>query len=582
MTPALETPSFAEWERSFVLRRVRILIWLSIVVLATYIVVAVTAPGSGAPSVAYFSLAEIVMLAFLALRGTALVRRHVDVALVVSIATVGFILIKSIPPSPTADVDASALLVFHTGRWVLSMIFVMAAVTIPARWRAHVTSQGLCFGAFYLLWPDVFANLAATDQLVQLALGQLWIFVICDLSVFLYSRLQRSEFEAKGELEAASRQHKAYLDGLVRVGISATASDPSQQQRAVLDELIRQLGAQSAYLYLADGERGMAFQAGRSAAGGDLNAPRSEGDAVRPLVCVPLRMRDRAVGEIRVERPVSSDFGAAADFLRALASHAAIAIETLRSTDELRVARDRALAASRAKDAFLHTMSHELRTPLNAMIGYSEMLVEDLEEGGDTQHAADARRVHGAASHLLGIIADILELTKIEADRSGVVVAPFEVAELARSVVEALRPEAERNENRLELSLLPDTGSMTSDRSRVELILKKLLENACKFTKQGKVVCEVRRETRDGAEWIRFRVTDTGIGMSEEALARCFEPFYQADPSATREYGGAGLGLTTAVRLCEMLGGAITAHSAPGKGSSFEMTLPAVFDPGAR
>jgi signal transduction histidine kinase len=288
------------------------------------------------------------------------------------------------------------------------------------------------------------------------------------------------------------------------------------------------------------------------------------------------------VGEIRLERPAGGPSGAAADFLRTLASHAAIAIETVRSTEELRLARDRALEASRAKDAFLRTMSHELRTPLNAMIGYSEMLVEDLEEAGDAQHAADARRVHGAASHLLGIIADILELTKIEADRSGVVAARFEVAEVSHAVVEALRPEAERNENRLELRVAPEAGSMTSDRSRVELILRKLLENACKFTRKGKVVCEVGRETRDGVEWIRFRVTDTGIGMSEEALARCFEPFYQADPSATREYGGAGLGLTTAVRLCEMLGGAITAHSSTGKGSSFELVLPAVFDPGVR
>jgi signal transduction histidine kinase len=577
MAPAVEAPSFAEWERSFVLRRIRIMIWLAIAVLGTYIAVAVATTGWRSPTVVYFSVAELLMVAVLVLRETPLVRRHVDLALVATMVILGFITLKAIQPSVSASPADAALLVGHTGRWALSMIFVAAAVTLPTRWHAHVVSQGVCLGVFYGLWPDVFATLAAEGQLVQMTLGQLWIFVICDLSVFLYSRLQRSEFEIKGELEAVARQRGEHLDGLVRIGISAAASDPGHQQRAVLDELIRQLGAERVYLYLTDGEGGMAFQAGRSAAGEELDARSGEGAAER-LVSVPLRMRDRMVGEIRLERPEGGATGVAADFLRALASHAAIAIETVRSTEELRVARDRALAAGRAKDAFLRTMSHELRTPLNAMIGYSEMLVEDLDDAGDAEHAADARRVQGAASHLLGIIADILELTKIEADRSSVVAVPFEVAELARAVEEALRPEAERNENRLEVSVAHGAGSMTSDRSCVELVLKRLLENACKFTRKGKVGCEVERETRDGADWILFRVSDTGIGMTEEALARCFEPFYQADPSATREYGGAGLGLTTAVRLCEMLGGAITARSAPGEGSTFEVTLPAVFD----
>jgi signal transduction histidine kinase len=238
-------------------------------------------------------------------------------------------------------------------------------------------------------------------------------------------------------------------------------------------------------------------------------------------------------------------------FLQALASHVAIALETVRSTEELRVARDRALDAGRAKDVFLQTMSHELRTPLNAMIGYSEMLQEDLRDAGEAERAADAEKIQHAAAHLLEIIADILELTKLEGDRHAVSVVAFPVAELLSSLEAALRPLAEERQNLLEFLVAEDVGSMCSDRARVETILRKLLENACKFTRQGKVVCQVSRATAQGVASLRFRVSDTGIGMDQEQLARCFEPFYQADPSATREVGGTGLGLTTARRQCE-------------------------------
>ena len=137
-----------------------------------------------------------------------------------------------------------------------------------------------------------------------------------------------------------------------------------------------------------------------------------------------------------------------------------------------------------------------------------------------------------------------------------------------------LRPLAAEHGNTLELSVAEDVGSLRSDPERVEAILRKLLENACRFTRGGKVVCHVSRESAEGGTSIRFRVSDTGIGMEEEQLARCFEPFYQADASATREVGGTGLGLTTAMRLCETLGGHLTAESTPGQGSTFTLSLP--------
>jgi signal transduction histidine kinase len=566
---------FAEWERDFVLGRLRILLWLAVAILGTYLVSDLVTFGWQSRQVAYRLLAEVMVVGMLLLRGTALVRRNTTPAMVLAGFAIGFITLASVERSADSSEYDAAVLVFAASRFVMIMIFVANAVTIPTRWYAHLAIQVAAIGFFSFRWPDVFATLHEAGQLVWMLMGLLWVCVICDLSVFLYSRLQRSEFEARSELEEISRSRKTYLDGLVRIGISATASDPSSQARAVLDELIGLLGAERAYLYLADSSGQLAFHAGRSAAGADVPAPPQGTASDAGLLLVPLRMREQAVGEILLERAAGEEPpGAVADFVQALASHAAIALETVRSTEELRVARDRALDAGRAKDAFLHTMSHELRTPLNAMIGYSEMLVEDLEDGGDAEHAADARRVHGAANHLLGIIADILELTKIEADRSAVVAARFPVEEAVRAVEAAIAPEAERNQNSLEVTIAPDVGSMTSDRGRVELILKKLLGNACKFTQQGKVGCEVTREQREGADWVRFGVTDTGIGMTEEQLARCFEPFYQADLSTTREYGGAGLGLTTAVRLCEALGGSITARSAPGEGSSFTVSLP--------
>ncbi len=575
MSAAQQTPlpeSYAEFDRAFIIRRWGILLGVGIAAWASYLVRDVAAFGWGSDPVAYRLVGVLILVGVLLIRRSDFARMHLEPVLVISMCAISFTALAATMAVFALD-GGDANRQFEEGRFGIAMIFVFAAAIVPARWPAHLLIQLVTVAFFALNW-DIFATLAAQDRLAWGLQSLFWLCFICDLSIFLYSRLQRSEFEARRALEKVSRERRAQLEALQRVGISATSTDPAQQARSALDEMIRALGVDRAWLYLRDAEGRSRFQIGRDAGERDLPEP---GEESAGGVELPLRMRDHEVGTIRLAKQAGPGGASVSDdhFLRALASHVAIALETVRSTEELRVARDRALDAGRAKDAFLQTMSHELRTPLNAMIGYSEMLQEDLRDAGDAERAADAGKIQVAAAHLLEIIADILELTKLEAERHAVSASTFPVADLVPALEAGLRPLAEQGQNRLEFVLAENVGRLRSDRARVETILRKLLENACKFTRQGKIVCQVSRETLGGVESLRFRVSDTGIGMTEKQLARCFEPFYQADPSATREHGGSGLGLTTALRLCEVLGGRLTADGKPGQGAVFELILPA-------
>ncbi len=564
--------SYAEFDRSFIIRRWGVLLGVGIVAWSTYLIRDVAAFGWGSDPVAYRLVGVLILVGVLLVQRTEFARKRLDPILVISMCSMTFTALSA-NMAGLALRGADAYAQFEEGRFGIALIFVFAAAIVPARWPVHVLIQAVTVAFFALSW-DIFATLAVQDRLAWGLQSLFWLCFVCDLSIFLYARLQRSEFEARRELEQVSRERRAQLDALEEVGISATSTDPAQQARSALDEMIRALGVDRAWLYLRDAEGRSRFQVGRDAGHCDLAEP-SEEVAARTLL--PLRMRGREVGSILLAKQAGAGGVSVFDdhFRRALASHVAIALETVRSTEELRTARDRALDAGRAKDTFLQTMSHELRTPLNAMIGYSEMLQEDLREAGDAERAADAGKIQIAAAHLLEIIADILELTKLAGERHAVSASSFPVAELVSTLEAGFRPLAEQGQNLLEFVLAEDVGSLRSDRARVETILRKLLENACKFTRQGKVVCQVSRETAAGVESLRFRVSDTGIGMDEWQLARCFEPFYQADPSATREHGGTGLGLTTALRLCELLGGRLTADGKPGQGAVFELFLPA-------
>jgi len=244
---------------------------------------------------------------------------------------------------------------------------------------------------------------------------------------------------------------------------------------------------------------------------------------------------------------------------------------------ELLRARRAAEDASRSKSQFLASMSHELRTPLNAIIGYSELLLEDAT---GTEHEAllpDLRKIHTAGKHLLGLINDVLDLSKIEAGRMDLYLETFDVREALGPVMETVGPLIAGNANRLEVRWGERLGTMRSDATRVRQVLLNLLSNAGKFTERGVITLEAEREPdAAGADWVVLRVRDTGIGMTAEQLARLFEAFAQAESSTASRYGGTGLGLAISRRFCEMLGGTLTATSAPGAGSVFTVRLPAV------
>jgi signal transduction histidine kinase/DNA-binding response OmpR family regulator len=237
-------------------------------------------------------------------------------------------------------------------------------------------------------------------------------------------------------------------------------------------------------------------------------------------------------------------------------------------------AREQAEAASRTKSTFLANMSHELRTPLNAIIGYSEILIEEATDRGDDASVSDLDKIKAAGRHLLGLINDILDLSKIEAGRMDIFVERVDLGTLARDVATLIAPLAQKNGNTLNLDVPADIGVMHTDLTKLKQCLVNLLSNASKFTRSGTISLKVRREMlADQARFI-FRVADTGIGMSAEQQGRLFQAFTQADASTTRNYGGTGLGLTISKHFCTMLGGSIDVHSEPGKGSEFTITLP--------
>jgi adenylate cyclase len=246
--------------------------------------------------------------------------------------------------------------------------------------------------------------------------------------------------------------------------------------------------------------------------------------------------------------------------------------ETVR---QLKIARDQAMEASRTKSSFLANMSHELRTPLNAIIGLTELLCENAGRFGTEKALDPLRRVLRAGRHLLNLINDILDLSKIEAGKLDLVLVEVTIQTVVDEVLGTARQLAEQNRNQLVVESCADIGIIRSDSMRLRQILLNLLSNACKFTKDGVVSLRVSRNHEVGREWVEFVVSDTGIGMTEEQLARVFQEFAQADASTTRQFGGTGLGLPITRKLCQMMGGDVTVSSSPGKGSIFTARLPA-------
>jgi signal transduction histidine kinase len=255
------------------------------------------------------------------------------------------------------------------------------------------------------------------------------------------------------------------------------------------------------------------------------------------------------------------------------ADQAVIAIENVRLFDEIQDKNRQLALASDNKSQFVSSMSHELRTPLNAIIGLTEMMVTNAARFGTEKAQEPLQRVNRAGTHLLGLINQVLDLSKIEAGKLELNPQTVQLAPLIDEVIGTARQLADQNKNRLTSEAQSDLGSLTVDPMRLRQILFNLLSNACKFTKDGEVKLKARR-LGDGRGWIEIAVADSGIGMTAEQQAKLFEEFTQADASTAQRFGGTGLGLAITRKLARMMGGDVTVTSEPGKGSAFTVRLP--------
>jgi signal transduction histidine kinase/CheY-like chemotaxis protein len=250
--------------------------------------------------------------------------------------------------------------------------------------------------------------------------------------------------------------------------------------------------------------------------------------------------------------------------------------ERRRAEEEVAKAKEASEMANRTKSLFLANMSHELRTPLNAIVGYSEMLQEEAAAQHLDSFGEDLGKINASGRHLLALINDILDLSKIEAGKMELFLENFELNALIDEVASTIQPMVEKNSNKLLIECSADLGGMRADQVKVRQALFNLLSNAAKFTHDGSITLNAEREQMDGLDWIVFRVADSGIGLTPEKIVRLFQDFTQADASTTRKFGGTGLGLALTRRYCQMMGGDVIVRSAPGEGSTFTIKLPAI------
>ncbi|EDN71320.1 two-component system sensory histidine kinase [Beggiatoa sp. PS] len=244
--------------------------------------------------------------------------------------------------------------------------------------------------------------------------------------------------------------------------------------------------------------------------------------------------------------------------------------------EESQKARVQAEEANKAKSIFVANMTHELRTPLNAIIGYSEMLQEEAEDTGQKDLVPDLEKIASAGKHLLALINDVLDFSKVEAGKMGLYLEEFEINTMLQDVIGTIKQVIEKNNNHLIVNYPKNLGIMQSDVTKVRQCLFNLLSNANKFTETGTITLQANRYSQKGEDWISLKVSDTGIGMTADQIEKVFLAFTQADASTTRKYGGTGLGLVITKQFCQMMGGEVNVESQFGKGSTFSINLPAI------
>jgi signal transduction histidine kinase len=414
------------------------------------------------------------------------------------------------------------------------------------------------------------------------------------------------------ELSESLRQQTATAEVLKT--ISRTAFDLQRVLETLLENAVRICGARHGIIFRYDGEccraaaaynappgtvelwERVPIRAGRGTAAGrallerrpvqiaDVQAdpeydfPEAQKlQGLRTVLAVPLLREGVPLGTIGLWKTEVAPFTEKQiELLTTYADQAVIAIENVRLFDEIQDKNRQLAEASQHKSQFLANMSHELRTPLNAIIGVSEMLREDAEALKQDTEPLD--RVLGAGRHLLALINDILDLSKIEAGRMELHLESFALAPLIDGVTKTVEPLAAKNGNQVAVHCDAGIGTMHADQMRLRQALLNLMSNANKFTDRGTITIDARQGQENGRNWITLAVTDTGIGMTAEQMGKLFQEFAQASSSTASKYGGTGLGLVISRRFCQMMGGDIAVASEPGRGSTFTIRLPRIVD----
>jgi signal transduction histidine kinase len=293
------------------------------------------------------------------------------------------------------------------------------------------------------------------------------------------------------------------------------------------------------------------------------------------VIFAPMMRKDKVIGAVGTARHASERFDdRQVALIKAFADQAVIAIENMRLFDEIQDKNRQLAEASENKSSFLSSMSHELRTPLNAIIGLTDMMTANASRFGTEKALEPLKRVHNAGTHLLGLINQVLDLSKIEAGKLELAPESVALAPLIDEVIGTAQQLANQNQNRLVVEAEQNLGTLMVDPMRLRQILLNLLSNACKFTKEGDVTLRTRRIVDGGRDTIELAVVDSGIGMTPEQLGRLFQEFSQAEASTAKKYGGTGLGLAITRKLARMMGGDVTVTSEHGKGSLFTVSLP--------